>query len=112
MGSANAYSQLMYFVRNVVDPTMGAPFATEAELAAFQDTTAWSTTAPFSPYGRGNSYYKPELPLSNDDDGGEGGEGAHQAFGLQSYKNPQVSPTVRRSAPAASHRRHKRTTIE
>lgn len=99
-GSANAYSQLMYFVRNVVEPSMGEAYATEAELAALQDTTAWSTTAPFSPYGRGNSYYKPELPLSNDDDGGdggEGGEGAQKAFGLQAYLNPQVyytSPTI------------------
>ena len=71
-GTRDAYSQLMYYVGELVDSAMGATAMTEAELLQLQNTSYWAKWAPFFAHRHGSSY-KPR---------------SEPKMGLGSYKNP------------------------
>ena len=41
-GISEAHSQIMYIITRLVEPTMGAPAATEEEIVKLQDTKSWA----------------------------------------------------------------------
>ena len=76
-GAKNAYSQLMYILEELMDPTIGGPpGATAADILALQDTTSWASRMPFFPFRVAS--------LKNTT-----GE-TKPKHGLQSYKNPAM----------------------
>ena len=71
-GKAHAYSTLMYFTKYLTAPALGAPYATDAQIVALQNTSSWAFD-PFYASEQGDSY----------------SDSAKPQFGLGAYSNPQ-----------------------
>ena len=71
-GKAHAYSTLMYFTKYLTAPALGAPYATDAQIVALQNTSSWAFD-PFYASEQGDSYSDSSKPQ----------------FGLGAYSNPQ-----------------------
>ena len=86
-GSMDAYSQILWVERGLMEPRMGAPGITAEEVLQRQNTASFASAISVFPYTRAANYENRSQPKLK----------------LGEYKNPQVRPvpTICRLSPDA-----------